>query len=108
MAPFEASPIDLMVGAVVLPPIIAVVNQAHWPAPVKGVVAAITCCISALIAVYLRGPVHVATWRDTAMLTALGAFGAYRIFWRPTGLAPVLEAITTVGHPVPTGVHRMP
>jgi hypothetical protein len=89
--------IDVVVGAAVLPPVIAMINQARWSGQLKGLIALLACCGSALVATLIRGPVSLHDWRNTAVVTAGTAFAAYKVWWQPTGIAPAIEAATSAG-----------
>lgn len=88
---------DLAMGAMVLPPLIAVINQRHWPAQLKGLLALLVCALYALVVLIIRGPVDLRDWRNTLLLVAGAAFAAYRLWWQPSGIAPAIEAATTPG-----------
>lgn len=96
----DVNPIDLLIGAVVMPNAVAVLNQRQWSAQTKGLVALAACLLMALLLAFLRGPIVLTAWRDTAMVVAGSAFIAYRQFWQPSGIAPAVESATTlpIGH----------
>lgn len=93
----DVNAFDLAVGAAVLPPVIAVVNQRHWPAQLKGIVALLLCCLYALLMTIVRGTVHWDSWRNVLLTVAGAAFVLYRTWWQPSGIAPAIEAATTAG-----------
>ena len=86
-----------VLAGTVLPGVIAVINQSHWPAQAKGIVALIACFLAALGLVVLRGPVNWHDWRHTALLVTGAALISYRVFWQPSQIAPSIEARTTPG-----------
>jgi hypothetical protein len=90
---------DVAMGAIVLPPVIAIVNQRHWPAQIKGLVALLVCAAYALIMDIIRGPVRWDDWRNVLLTTAAAAFAAYKLWWQPSLIAPSIEAATTAGGP---------
>lgn len=92
----DVNPIDLLIGLAVMPPLIAVLNQCRWSPPVKGVSALVACLLVALGMEFLRGPLAVSGWRDTAMVVAASAFASYKVWWRPSGIAPALEDATSL------------
>lgn len=91
----DVNAFDLAMGAAVLPPIIAVVNQRRWPAQLKGLLALLACAGYALIMMMVRGTVHWTDWRNVLLTTAGAAFIAYRTWWQPSGIAPAIEAATS-------------
>ncbi len=88
---------DVAIGALVLPPAIAVVNQLRWPPQLKGIIAFLVCAGYALLIAVLRGPVDFADWRNTLLVVAGSAFIAYRVFWHPSGIAGAIEGATSPG-----------
>lgn len=80
------------VGAVIMPPIVALINQAHWKAPVKAIVALLVCLAGAAVWQWWQhGPLSLSTWRESATVIALSAFAAYRVWWQPSRIAPAIE-----------------
>lgn len=92
---------DVLIGSVVMPPIVAVVNQSRWPAPLKGTVALVVCLVAALLLTVLRGPVTWLDWRATALAVCGSAFAAYKLWWQPSGIAPAIEQATPFGGGTP-------
>jgi uncharacterized membrane protein YqaE (UPF0057 family) len=86
----------LIIG-LILPPIIAVINQAHWSPTIKGIVALVVCGLVALGVEEVRGTPNWHDWRNTALLIAGAAIISYRQFWQPSLIAPTIEAKTTKG-----------
>lgn len=100
----DVSPIDLLIGAAAMPPIIAVLNQRQWTTQVKAIVALAACLLVALLLEWLRGPLALTGWRDTALVVAGTAFASYQLYWRPSGIAPAVESATSL----PTHDHAQP
>lgn len=92
----DVNPVDVGLAAAVLPPVVALINQRRWPAQLKGLVALAVCLLYATLAVWLRGPIVFSAWRDAALTVAGTAFAAYRLWWQPSGIAPAVEAATSV------------
>lgn len=93
----DVNAFDVTVGAALLPPAIAVINQWHWSAQLKGLAALLVCALYALGITIVRGRVHWDNWRDVLLTVAGAAFVAYRVWWQPSGIAPAIEAATTAG-----------
>lgn len=87
---------DVGMAAVVLPPVVAVLNQRRWPAPVKGLVALAVCFAYALTVVALRGDVTFHGWRSVALTVSGIALAAYKLWWQPSQIAPIIEDATSV------------
>ncbi len=87
--------VDIVIGSALMPPAIALVNQARWNSQLKGLIALAVCALGALITVFLRGPVHFADWRNTVVVVAAAALVSYRVWWKPSGMAPAIEAATS-------------
>lgn len=88
---------DAAIAAAVLPPIIAFINQRHWPTQVKGLVALLTCFLYGLVVLIVRGTLDFTNWRNTVLAVAGVAFVAYKVWWQPSGIAPAIEDTTTLG-----------
>lgn len=82
---------SLLVG-VLLPALIAVVNRAHWVAWVKGVVAVASSALAGGVTAVLTGQLTGGTWLHAALVVAVAAVAAYRLWWKPTGIGPKIEA----------------
>lgn len=89
--------VDLAIGGVVLPFIIAVINQTTWSPKVRGAVAFILCLAAAAGLAALHGTLTLGHWRDTAIVVTGAALVMYHALWKPSGLAPALEDATTIG-----------
>lgn len=90
---------DAAMGAFVLPPVIALINQVRWASQVRAVIALAVCAVYALVIAIIRGPVDFTDWRDTLLTVAGAAFALHGLFWRPSGIAGSLEAVGGGGAP---------
>lgn len=82
----------------VLPPVLAVLMQSRWRPEVKGLVAFLACLVAATGTVTLQGHLGDGTALTTSFLLIFtGAIATYRLYWRPTGIAPTIERTTDVG-----------
>jgi hypothetical protein len=93
----DVNPIDVVIGTAVMPPVIALLNQRHWSPQLKGIIALIACLLCAVLVEFLRGPVHLSGWRDTALVVTGSAFASYRLWWQPSRIAPAIEQATSAG-----------
>jgi hypothetical protein len=86
----------------VLPLAIAVINQPRWSGAVKALFMLLVATADGLGSAYFNGEFG---GKDimTCILTAAVAIGvAYRTVWRPSGIAPGIEAATsTNARPAP-------
>ena len=95
----NVNPVDVAMGALVVPPIIAIINQRRWPSQVKGLVALAVCLLYALAVVWIRGGVDLQHWRNSALVIGAAAFAMYKLWWQPSGIAPAIEAVTSTDTP---------
>lgn len=89
--------VNVLIG-VVMPLVIALINQCHWTSKLKALVALVTCVGAAAITEAIRSgdAFSLAHWRATAIVIAGAALISYQTWWRPSTWAPSLEAATTL------------
>jgi hypothetical protein len=78
-----------------LPPVVAVVNQAHWPSWLKGMVAVIVSIVTGAITAAGTGQLTGKTWVQATLIVAGATFTAYHFWWRPTGISDAIERATS-------------
>lgn len=83
-----------VVGAL-LPLVIALLNQAHWPSPVKGLVALAACVVAATVTEAAQGHLNLSDWPGAVVLVGAAALGTYRVLWKPSDIADLVEGLTT-------------
>lgn len=86
----------LLVGSL-LPVIIAVVQQQRWPDYVRAGVGLVICAVAAAVTAYAQGDLTAERWGEGLLLVAVAAWSSYQGFWKPTGIAPTVEAKTSMG-----------
>lgn len=91
--------IDLAVGGVLMPFVIAFINQTYWNPKIRGAVAFTACLGAAVLLAALHGTLTWSNWRDTAIVVTGAALVMYHALWKPSELAPAVEEITTIGAP---------
>jgi intracellular septation protein A len=96
MDEINVNPDDLMFAVFILPPVIAIINQTHWRDEVRALVAMVACLVYAFGITALRQDLDWTMWRDTVIQVLVGTFGAYKLFWKPSHIAPDIEAATTL------------
>ncbi|MER8158174.1 hypothetical protein [Streptomyces sp. NPDC094472] len=83
--------------AVLLPPVIAIVNQPRWSGAVKGLFMLLVAAGDGLGTAYFNDQ-FTGKSIVTCMLTAVIVIGvAYHTLWKPSGIAPGIEAATSTG-----------
>lgn len=100
--PAEEEPITdlLMYAALVgffLPPVLAIVIQTGWSDRVKAVVAFVACLVAGAGTAYFEADLDGRTWVSASLIVLTTGLATYRNFWKPTGVAPAIEAATNVG-----------
>jgi len=78
-----------------LPIVIALVNQEHWPPRAKGAVTATLAVIAGLITAWGAGSFDEASPVVSVVVVLLTASGAFQSFWKPTRFADLVEVSTT-------------
>lgn len=95
----EGITIDVLIG-LLMPGLVALVNQSHWSPRARGVVAVIVSVAGAAVVEWVRsGPFDLTDWRDTAVVIVFAAITFYKVWWKPSGIGPMVEAATTIGAP---------
>ena len=92
----DTASVDLAIGGVAMPFLIALINQTHWNTKLRGLVAFALCLGAAAILAAVHGTLTLANWRDTAILVTGAAMVMYHALWKPSGIAPAIESATTV------------
>jgi hypothetical protein len=86
-----------------LPILIALVNQEHWPPKAKGAVTATLAVIAGLVTAWGAGSFHGGSPAVSVVVVLLTASGAFQSFWKPTRFADLIEVSTTfAARKVPT------
>lgn len=82
-------------GAGIMPIIVSIITQAHWPKEVKEVVVLLSCIAISI----LGGVVLNIDFGNLVVVIPTMLFSArlaYQQYWKPTGLAPWIEDATTI------------
>jgi hypothetical protein len=85
--------------AFLLPNAIALINQTHWAPALKAVVSFACCIVTAIVDVIVQGNFNGKDMAGTLILVAFVAYTSYRLFWKPSTIAPQIEAATSTGSP---------
>ncbi|MER5222833.1 hypothetical protein [Streptomyces flaveus] len=98
MTTLESLTTGVQVGAV-LPLLTAVVQRPAWSAKYKKVVAVVAALIAGVVAVAADGGWSQFQHGQLTAATLLGVLAAsqtsYDLVWKPSKLAPMIEALTT-------------
>lgn len=84
----------LMVVSFVLPPVISIIQQTRWSARLQSVVAFLVYLVVAAVWALLNGIFSAASFVVAALVVFVIAGNSYKLLWKPTGVAPAIEAAT--------------
>lgn len=83
---------------IILPPFISLVNRVKWSAGVKSgvmlIAVFITTTLGEVISGRLTQPHGLMSWVHSLFVVFLLTVTTYRHIWKPTGVAPRIEAAT--------------
>ena len=88
---------SLLVGAV-LPVVVALVQQPRWPSWFRAVVGVASSIIAGGVTTYIvsEGRLWEQGMLHAILLVGVASWSSYQSFWKPTTVAPVIEAKTAV------------
>lgn len=91
-----------------VPPLIAVFVQSKWAPWAKALFAFATCLIGGGVTAYLTGYLHGLSPARAMLVTLFSALTFYRVFWKPSKIAPAIERRTDLDQDdnTGTGAHR--
>lgn len=82
-----------------LPLLIAVVQQTHWSSPVRTIIGVLASVIASIVTPAVYSNLNWHTWA-TSFITVFGAaLITYKAVWVPLGAAPWIEKSTSVKPP---------
>jgi uncharacterized membrane protein YoaK (UPF0700 family) len=87
--------ISAIVGAF-LPLAIAVIQKTDWSQAVKSIVALAACVVAALITVAIEGNFNFDDIVTSLSVVYALAMVSYHSLWKPTNVAPAIQAKTPV------------
>jgi peptidoglycan/LPS O-acetylase OafA/YrhL len=88
---------SLIIGTLA-PIVIAWVQQPKWPGWLRAVVTVVFCLVVGFVNVWQNGDLSKASdWVAAVGLIFMAAITAYKGFWKPTGIAPKMELLTSPG-----------
>jgi hypothetical protein len=83
--------------AVVLPPIIAIINQPRWSSAVKGILMLVVATLDGLGTAYFNDSFHGRTIVSCILIAVIIIGATYHTLWKPSGIAPGIERATSTG-----------
>ncbi|MFG2986268.1 hypothetical protein ACGFYQ_34290 [Streptomyces sp. NPDC048258] len=102
MTTLESVTVGAEVGAI-LPLLIAVVQRPHWSVKAKKTVASVSALLVGLVTVATAGGWEQFQHGKLTLATIIAVLAAsqtsYDLLWKPSTLAPVIEAVTTPKRP---------
>jgi hypothetical protein len=87
---------SLLVGFV-LPPLLAILMQAHFSQKLRAGLAFVACVIAGAGVAFFQGDLTGKRLVSGALIVLTTGLATYRNFWKPTGIAPAIENATTFG-----------
>jgi hypothetical protein len=78
-----------------MPLLVALVNQSHWSKPLRAIVSFAICIVVAIADVLIQGNWNGHALTRTLVLVAFVAYTSYQLFWKPSAIAPAIEAATS-------------
>jgi hypothetical protein len=103
----------LLVAGFVSPLVIAVIQQSRWSARRQSIVAFCFYVVVAAVTAWLAGIFTTAGVIVAVLVIFVTAGNSYKLLWKPTGVAPAIQAATPIGEKQgrheagtpPTGIH---
>jgi len=92
---------DMTFAFLILPPIIAVINQKTWSREVRGLVALGVCLLYSTLIAVLVADLDWHQWRNVVLQVLVVTFAAHKLFWQPSHLTGKIEDATQLTHPKP-------
>jgi hypothetical protein len=82
-----------------VPPLVAVFVQSSWPSWVKALFTFGVCALGGGVTAALTGYMGGMSPARSVLVVLFSALTFYRMFWRPSAIAPKIEAATNVKEP---------
>ena len=78
-----------------MPAVIAFLNQSTWSNTVRGLVAFAAALVAAVVTTYLETGLDTKDLVTTIIVVFFTAVGTYHTWWKPSTIAPRIEAATS-------------
>lgn len=85
---------SLIVGALT-PPLVAVIQQPKWNGTARTVFMLLAAVVDGVVISWLQGDLDFTRWANSALVAGVAIITAYYGIWKPTGVAPKIEAKTS-------------
>lgn len=85
---------SVLVGAL-LPPLVAVVQQPKWSAPVRAIVTFLLCAAAGAGTAFFNGELTGKPVASAILLVFVSALATFKGFWKQTGLTDAIERATS-------------
>jgi uncharacterized membrane protein YqaE (UPF0057 family) len=87
---------NLVVGFF-LPPLLAVIQQPGFSKPVKAMLTFVVCLLMSIVTLALDDTVglNFQSWVTSSLMILVTTIATYQSLWKPTGIAPAIEAATS-------------
>ena len=79
-----------------LPPVLAIVQQTKWSSALRAIVAFLACALAGAGVAYFQGDLTGKRFIEAGLVILVTAVATYQSFWKPTAIAPAIEAKTNV------------
>ena len=77
------------------PPVISTIQQSRWSARTQSLVAFGFYLVVAAVTAYVLGLFAIGDVFRLALLVFLAAGTSYKTLWKPTGISPAIERVTS-------------
>lgn len=77
------------------PPILAVIQQAKWSNRVRASVTFAAAVVAGAGTAYFQGDLTGRRFVEAGMVILVAGISTYHGFWKPTGIAPGVENVTS-------------
>lgn len=79
-----------------LPPVLALLQQTSWTAPVKAIVAFLASLVAGAGTAYFQGDLTGRRFVEASLVVLVAAIATYHGLWRPSTIAPKIEEKTSL------------
>lgn len=83
------------------PPVISIIQQAAWSARKKSLVAFGFYLVVAAVTAYVLGLFNTTDYFRLVLLIFLAGGASYQTLWKPTGVAPAIQSVTSPKNDAP-------
>jgi hypothetical protein len=79
-----------------LPPVQAIIQQTSWGTRLRAVVNFAACAVAGAGVAYFQGDLTGRRFVEAGLIVLVASIATYKGTWKPTGIAPAVEAKTNV------------